>query len=282
MLRKVLWTCVIVGLLLFVAVGAIAAYDYCSQPGPAPTPTSLPEGSFIREGVLLGTNEHSDHDGDWVSDRLEFHEHGTNPLKLDTDDDGIDDFNEIFTYPHLLDPLDPTDAEAFLDMIPNVEAEWWKYDSGDTKEGWNNNKKYINVAKRDPLVQWYAARTTIEWQDTDHARGSLTINGEPLFLEYDWEYRNGKDINLLNHPAYYLTHGRKGICVEVVFAHYPILEIMGYDCLHVHGITENGEGHSWLEGNIDGRNYVINFNSIVLADIFYQNNNWFIYFRDDL
>lgn len=266
MLRKVIWFVVIAGLLLIVAGATFAYENYHSQVWPISTPESE-NGSFIYSGIELGLTEEADDDGDWVSDRLEFWEYGTNPLKIDTDDGGVDDFNEIFTYPHLLDPLDPTDDQEFLAMLPNIESAPWHWSAGGTGE--NLLTKYVEIAKRDPLVKWYAEHVVIEW-GLEERDGRLTVNGERLNLEY------GSSDAPEHLTSYYLTHGREGVCSDVAIAHYPILELMGYECWLISGQVESGENHAWLEANIDGEVYVVNFNFVQQVDLFYQTHNWTI------
>lgn len=265
---KVFLICLlIVGLF---AVGLVyAVYSYQSEP----TNLFEDDGSFLYQGRQLGTTSEADADGDWISDRLEFWEYGTDPLKIDTDGDGIDDFNEIFTYPHLLNPLDPTDAKEFLALIPNVKAKTWGYYTGDTLA---TEAKFVVVGKRDPLVQWYAERTAIEWQNADHSWGLLKVNDEPLFLEFG---RSG-----FPSPSYYLTHGRRGNCLEAHIAHYTILELMDYEGLYIFGRVEDGTGHAWIEMNINGELgelYVVDYNSVVPADEFYKTHNWTIDSKND-
>jgi hypothetical protein len=114
------------------------------------------------------TVSNKDTDGDWVADEVE-EKLGTNPLNLDTDGDGMDDFNEIYVYPHILDLLNPSDAQDFLGNIPEIKAEGYTPFTGGTDAeilisdenghciGFCN--KYLDVPKRDPLVQWYAENT---------------------------------------------------------------------------------------------------------------------------
>jgi len=224
----------------------------------------------------------ADADGDWISDRLEVQVYGTDPLKMDTDNDGIDDFNEIFTYPHLLNPLNPTDAKEFLAMIPNVEAKFWKwYEAGDT-----GSKapfvKVISVAKRDPLVQWYARHTYISWADASQSYGGLVIDGESF-----GQPGINEGFDHMVYPAYYLTHGRKGGCVEDSTAQYAVLELKGYDCVMVSQkiILVSGEEshHSALEVNIEGRVYVISGVGVHEAESYYKENpNITVESREDL
>jgi hypothetical protein len=68
-----------------------------------------------------------------------------------------------------------------------------------------------------------------------------------------------------------LTHGRKGVCGNAAIVHYTILELMGYECWLI-----CGENHAWLEANIDGEVYVVNYNFVQQVDLFYQANNWTI------
>lgn len=274
------------GLALIVGFTLIAGTVFaasCSKPSTDNSQSE--EQGFYYNGILLGTSVEADADGDWISDRLEFREYGTDPLKSSTDDDVIDDFNEIFTYPHLLDPLDPTDAQKFIEMLPNVEAKAWKWDTGGTEE--NLLTKYTEIAKKDPLVQWYADHIIIEWQDSEHNFGSLKINEEPLFLEHGplnpFVDSSGHPIDSLgNISSYYLTHGRKGVCSEVAIAHYPILELMGYECLLVSGQGATGKNHAWLEANIAGRTYVVDYNYVTPVDVAYQIDNWTIVAKQDI
>jgi hypothetical protein len=232
----------------------------------------------------------ADADGDWISDRLEVQVYGTDPHKMDTDGDGIDDFNEIFTYPHLLNPLNPADAKEFLAAIPNVKAKMWKwYEAGDTGSK-APFTKIISVAKRDPLVQWYARHTYISWADESHTYGGLVFDGEPFSQPYIRGIDEEVDrLDHIAHPAFYLTHGRTGPggCGEVATAQYAVLESKGYDCVMVTQkiILVSGEEslHGALEVNIEGRVYVISGVMVKEAESYYRNNpNITVLSREDL
>lgn len=286
--------------LLFVLVlaGLVFATYVVAQTFDAPivdevsTETVLTEGA--RSGaaaipVVIETNESEkvktekinpniDTDGDWISDKIEI-EIGTNPLKLDTDDDGIDDFNEYYTYPHLLDPNDPTDAEKFLEMIPNVEAKHWEYYDGGVSVNCTTRANRLNeVPKRDPLVQWYADHTEIKWntaliKNGEYKEGKIIVNGEPFRLDTR-DNNHIKEYGTIS-PAYFFTHGRKGICGDCAIALKTLLELKNYDSVNVHGKKiDSGKGHAWIETFINGQVYVGNGNTLAPRDIFYEQYNW--------
>ena len=222
----------------------------------------------------IGTDPNNvDTDGDWISDKVEI-EIGTGPTKIDTDGDGIDDFNEYYTYPHLLDPNDPTDAERFIAMIPNVTAKAWS----PTKTGIDDGhpfEKIIEIAKRDPLVQWYVRHTEIKWDkwidENGKMRecGNIEINSEPFCLGK----RNDGPTEYGIGPAYFFTHGKRGNCLEKAVVLKTILEIKGNKCEFISGeINENG--HEWLETVINGQIYVVCTNTIIPRERFYEEHNW--------
>ena len=226
----------------------------------------------------IGTDPNNvDTDGDWISDKVEM-EIGTDPMKMDTDNDGIDDFNERYTY-ECLDPNDPTDAEKFMEMIPNVEARNWGYYDGGISLNCTTRAHRLNeVSKRDPLVQWYAEHTKIEWntvliKNGEYEEGKITVCGEPFRLGTR-DNDHIKEYGALT-PAYFLTHGRKGICGDCSTALKTLLELKNYDSVDVHGkIIDSGKGHMWIETFIDKQVYVGNGNTLTPRDIFYKQHNW--------
>ena len=141
---------------------------------PTSTPTPLPDGAFLYNGQVLGLLNTSDTDGDWVSDRLEYNQYGTNPLLIDTDGGGIDDFNEIFIYG--LNPLSPSDDAKFLTQIPDVEGNNIMYDAGGVNDTYAMMPFVINFSKRDPFIQWVAANTFVFWNGAGETSGRLYVN----------------------------------------------------------------------------------------------------------
>lgn len=230
---------------------------------------------------LIGS--HLDTDNDYVTNHLEVFKYKTNPFSADTDGDGIDDFNEIYTYPHLLDPNNPDDAEEFMKMIPNVEAKAWRLDAG----GVESPIKILEISKRDPLVQWYANHIKIDWNTTksdswghtydDNIRiGELKINREPFWLGTPEWYASPIPVSeeidhAYPHPAYFLTHGRKGACGDTASVLNVILELKGYDSI------ELGANHGWVETHIDGEIYVADFNKLVPREKFYEENKGYMW-----
>ena len=126
-------------------------------PVPTSTPTPLPDGAFLYNGQMLGLVNTSDSDGDWVSDRLEYNQYGTNPLLIDTDGGGVDDFNEIFIYD--MNPLSSVDDADFLAQIPDVEGKNIVYDAGGVNDTYEVAPFLINFSERDPFIQWVANNT---------------------------------------------------------------------------------------------------------------------------
>lgn len=229
-----------------------------------------------------------DTDNDWISDKVET-EIGTDPLKLDTDGDGIDDFNETYVYPYLLDPLNPSDAKEFLAMIPNVKAEGCSPFTGGTEpeiliydsEGRNIEirEKSIDVSKRDPLVQWYADHTSLEWFTTSKGekRARVIVNGTPLFQNYGWSE--------FGYTSYFLTHNRKGVCGTYAWITAILFDLKGYPTrtmrtefetpqpIYVDGKPVNAKGHVWAEIIIDGNIYVIDLGQVIPQEEYYQSHS---------
>ena len=181
-------------------------------------------------------------------------------------------------------------------MIPNVEANFWKSRAGKMVDV--NTRlplKFPNVceiSKKDPLVQWYANHTEIDWNadksdmwghtyDDNVKIGELKINGEPFWLGFqgygnESPYSKQDRTYLYPSPAYFLTHGRQGSCGFTAEALHVILELKGYDSIIVAGTMDppiNSVGHVYLETNIDGEIYVLDFNKLVPRDKFYEKIN---------
>jgi hypothetical protein len=247
-------------------------------PAPTPTPTPLPDGAFLYNGQILGLANTSDADGDWVSDRLEYNQYGTNPLLIDSDGGGVDDFNELFIYG--MNPLAATDDAEFMAQIPNVEGRNIAYDAGGVIEPGVVMPLLVNVSERDPFLKWIANNTYVFWNSANRDVGSLKIdwNGDYIPIFEEWIDYN---LSAVMTPAWYFTHGRNGVCAESALVNYIVMELKKYDCEYVVGTTPEGS-HAWLEADSHGTLYVVNFNDIVLASVFYaEHPDWSIVMRLD-
>lgn len=203
-----------------------------------------------------------DTDNDYVRDDLEV-ELGTNPLKIDTDDGGVDDFNELYTYG--MDPKNPTDDIEFMKKIPNVVARHW--DLGDGKVGGYTEDKYVEISMKDPLIQWYAEQAEIMWETTPEGKkiGTFYVDGDPI-----WKGVPEPHERSIDQPSYYFTHGRKGVCSTSSLANFSILKLMGYKTIYMGGRTSRETGHAWLESYIDEEVYVVNFNKVKPREGYYE------------
>jgi hypothetical protein len=263
--RKVVTIILAIGLLIImVGVAGVVISSSSATPTPIVTPTAVatpvPDGEdgFVYNGMTYFGDYDLDYDG--VSDKLEVKVYGTNPMNKDTDGDGIDDYNELFIYPDYLDPLNSSDAQLFIDMLPNVTANYTDWVNGGTSG--NNLGRIVNASLNDPLVKWVAEHTSIAWEGMS---GWLTIDGEPFFQGYAL---NVVPIGALMTPAYYLTHGRTGACGDTAEAIYVTMKLKGFQCVLIYG-TVGDELHGWVEAKMGDTIYVINYNSVVPADDFY-------------
>jgi hypothetical protein len=129
------------------------------------------------------------------------------------------------------------------------------------------------IAPNDPLVKYYAAHTKIKW--TDHGHGQLFIDGERFFLKYDYEKMEsgGQPFN----PAYMLSHGRQGICIDAAIMSCSVLKAKGYPSIVVAGTVKPDLGHSWTETYINGRVYVVDFNRVIpREEAYYSGKYWYV------
>lgn len=246
-------------------------------------------------------DENRDSDGDWIDDKVET-EIGTDPTKIDTDGDGIDDFNEYYTYPHLLNPNNPADAEKFLAMVPNVKtaiaiSEKSTFSMIHRILNLRNSEKgsnativdaYIEISKRDPLMKWWAEHVQINFSantGSPHEGTGLleiVINGtrEPYYWPYGVKEEN---ISFLQLPSFYLTHnGSGGTCAPMAVTTGAILEIKGYKTIIVAKSSGMGfDGHAWLEAEINGNIYVVDGNTLTLREKWYPANPFYAKARDE-
>ena len=272
-------------LILFLVVGLSLSVIVYAQFFYAPTvdvsTETLTEGAGRTAATIIVGNESKetekeeiDTDGDWISDKVEI-EIGTNPMKMDTDGDGIGDFIEQYVYEYL-NPNDHADAKRFLAMIPNVTAKnWFIGKDGDTNGGTGgvkanystNFRKIVEVSSRDPRVQWYAKRTTIEMKEKSGTPvvGYLIIDGKRV--AEIWE---GGGRKAVYPPAYILNRDEEnkssGNCFTRSVTFYTLFRIRNETIKKVIGCNETlnattGEleiiYHGWVEIEIDNECYGI-------------------------
>ena len=212
-----------------------------------------------------------DTDCDFLSDRLEVYGFDSNPLKIDSDGGGVDDYNEVYTW--CLDPRDPDDDEEFLEKIPDVKARHWELEDGGL--GYFSLDKYIKISMRDPFIQWLTKRAEIRWEtiDEDKKMGKIYVNEEEIWKVYE------SDDPTIDQPSYYFTHGRKGSCGTSSLINYVILRSMDLKVLKISGrvsYKNKPTAHGWIEAYIDGEVYVVDYNDVFPREGFYQKRGWVI------
>jgi hypothetical protein len=232
--------------------------------------------SIVKDGKITADEVYVPHewdtDHDYVSDFLEITKYHTDPTKMDSFGKGIDDFNAIYAYG--LDPHNQVAVRDFLQKIPNVVANHWNQTAGGVTDWSHLWEKYVTISLRDPLIQWLAKHAEIVWYTSPSREktGTFYVNGETI-----WQGVDPLDNRSLDPPSYYFTHGRLSTCVPSSLANLVILELMGYNAINVGGmvsVRNETEGHSWTEAYINGKVWVVNFNTLVLREGFYQKINW--------
>ena len=233
------------------------------------TPDSDSDGlSDYDEVIVYHTDARNiDSDGDFVADNLEVNCYNTDPLKIDTSGLGLDDYNAIYTYG--IDQRNQTAVKEFLEKIPNVEARHWNLDEdgGNVLVNVGYLEKVNIISNRDPLLQWLAKHSTIEWEPgmgaySGETVGRLMINGE---VAHKGPHDPSEVYSIMNHASYYFTHGRLGCCVESAEANLVILNLMNdgkYKATQVDGRLGD-TGHEWCEALIDGKIFVVDHNAVV-------------------
>ncbi len=205
-----------------------------------------------------------DLDRDWVRNSLD-----PNPIKVDADGGGLDDFNEIYTYD--LNPNNPEDDKELIAKVPDVEPLPVDAMDGGT---YPHKGKRPEISMRDPLVRWYAEHSHIEWETSPegYRQGRLHIEGSPGYVQ-------SSESNL---PAYQLKYGIVRSCNPSSIVHTSLLRAMGYKTLTVSGKVPDTdspsgwEGHGWTEAYIDGKAYVADFLRIIPREIVYDEWGWVI------
>lgn len=194
----------------------------------------------------------SDADGDYIVRSIEI-ENGLDPNNAYSFGE-LHDFLRLYVYPHILKDKNIT-LEEFKDMIPNIKPKYWNNSDG----GYNAANKYLKLSLVDPIFQYYADKVHIEWKDdVEYGKiGYLKLGNENLFLEYGTD--NNKS---LVPPVYYLTHGRKGICVESSVANDCIFQHKGYPSTLVTIKINSNISHALGEVKIYNVVYICDYNTL--------------------
>lgn len=227
--------------------------------------TILSDGKVIGSEVLTI----SDPDHDYVSNSIEMAHH-TDPTNAYTSGTNLDDYNALFTYG--IDPNNHKAVEDFLHEIPHVVARHWNPNDGGV--GGYTTEKYATISERDPLVQWYAKHSDIKWEPgtgafTGEKIGMLNINGG----DASNGLKGPNDLtSTVDQPSYFLTHGRKGGCVESSLTNLVILRLM--DGGNYKAIQVGNNDHAWCEALIDGNVYVVDYNIVTPRDVAYKFSNY--------
>ena len=235
--------------------------------------SKMEKGNFNYVDMLI----FEDVDGDYIPNRVELQTYHTDPTKIDTDGGGLDDFNEIVTYN--TDPNNPQDDANFIAKIPHATAHVW---NGTMIGSWSNGSSIsglydvcyhfqglLDISRRDPFVQWLVNRTEIRWENELKKTGTIYVNNEPILSAYD------QSTYVLN-PSTYFSNGRKAYCDNSAMINALMLEMMGYRCNRIGGLSARAVGgHVWTEAYIDGKIYAVDFNSVRLrTDSFYAVNGY--------
>ncbi len=139
--------------------------------------------------------------------------------------------------------------------ISNFEPRYWSI-----KDGGNEHYRtniYSKLTLVDPIFQYYADQVHINWEnDPTYGKvGQLKLDDENLFLEHG-RYNNSKD---LVPPSYYLTHGRKGNCVESSVANDCIFQHKEYPSTLVSLKGSLAVGEVKIGDTI----YFVNYNKVI-------------------
>jgi hypothetical protein len=201
---------------------------------------------FSSNGVFASKTADSDADG--LSDWDEANVYHTDQLKADTDGGGVNDFHEIFTYG--LNPSNAADDRELLANLPNVTAKQWD----PSKVGFSD-ENYVNKSLTDPLIKYLADKFEIRWIDSTKIEGKIFVDGSRVWNSSE------TNVDKAIQPSYYFSHGRNGNCIESTIAELTILKLSGYKAVSV-----VGDGHEWSEALIDGKVYVVTYNSAYLRE----------------
>jgi hypothetical protein len=176
------------------------------------------------------------------------------PANPDVSGTGIGDY--VLKYFYHVDPTNKTAVSELLKNIPNVEVYPLEVLQGGTPF---TIQKYIDTAIRDPIVKYYAGKTSISWIDSDH--GNLMVDGKDVFAKYSEGHQ----------PEYYLTKGeRTGLCSDSAAVNTALLKLNGYDAKVVRMKGDGISKHVVSEVTINGKEFVVDFNGVLPKGEYYR------------
>jgi len=205
-----------------------------------------------------------DTDGDYIIDGKEI-QLGTNPLKEYTYGNVLDDFNRVFVYcPQEVNCNNSDKDSSFLSRIPDVEARGFTANEGQISTlGAFDMERIVKISLKDPLIDYLSKKTEIILPNGDKT-GKIIVDGKSIYEKYELQPNFS--------PSYYITHGKKGVCMHVALAVATLLKKKGEE-VHYFESIRNGGGHAYLEAKFGGKEYGIDFDEIFEKQRFYELNN---------
>ena len=181
-----------------------------------------------------------------------------NTNSTDSDGDGLMDGFDLY----------PRDADHDGDGNQDGSPALRDYSSSSTGLLRHARDAHEYVDPDDPVVLGYANRLEIE---NDELR---LADGTDLFQRYERDIDQFNDTDYWVNPDHYLANGRVGDCEDYALTASSILIARGNPSMVVVGFTEpnNEGGHAWLETDINGTRYVVDYDSLVERDAFYESH----------
>ncbi len=193
----------------------------------------------------------------------------------------------------LLSLLIASDNSANLNIQSSVAAEvnisldfkpmLNDYKVNKSTEIWSAADPTQYITPCDEVVQWYANHTKLK-KVNENIYIIEYEDGSPLSLNYvrDQEQFGVEDYWI--KPSYYLAHAYKGKllsgdCEDAAIAMASILLAKGYDTIAILGYVEKEKNgsigrHAWAETKIDGKIYIVDFNSLYEKSYFQATRDW--------
>ncbi len=191
----------------------------------------------------------SDVDNDYIINKED-------PAPTNPDISGTGSSDYVLKYFYHVDPTNKTAVNELLKNIPNVEVYPLESLQGGTPF---TLQKVIDTAIRDPVVNYYAPKTSIVWTDSNN--GKLIVDGENVFAKYDYGHQ----------PGYYLTKGgRIGLCSDSAAVNTALLTLCGYDAKLVQLERRGTAQHVISEVTINGKEFIVDYNIVSPKEEYYK------------